>query len=176
MSSSRTLVLTPHYARHKVVGWQAAITMVYKGTVDIVAEYEETVRSPSVEMKIPAVLRLKKPTPSMMRAVRFSKENVFARDVGVCQYCGLKLVLLKATIDHVIPKSRGGRKNWENAVTACKPCNSRKGRKTPHEAGMTLRRLPFRPKSLPIAALRVNVPRLPEEWKPFCEDVVLETG
>jgi 5-methylcytosine-specific restriction endonuclease McrA len=176
MSSSRTLVLTPHYARHKVVGWQAAIVMVYKGTVDIVAEYEETVRSPSVEMKIPAVLRLKKPTPSMMRAVRFSKENVFARDGGVCQYCGLKLALLKATLDHVIPKSRGGRKNWENAVTACRPCNSRKGRKTPHEAGMTLRRLPFRPKTLPIAAFRVNVHRLPEEWKPFCEDVVLETG
>src|SRR3990167_9391762 len=101
MSSARTLILTPHYARHKVVGWQSAIVMVYKGTVDIVAEYEETVRSPSIEMKIPAVLRLKKPTPSMMRAVRFSKENVFARDGHSCQYCRVKLSPLKATLDHV---------------------------------------------------------------------------
>jgi 5-methylcytosine-specific restriction endonuclease McrA len=176
MSSLRTLILTPHYARHKVVGWQSAIVMVYKGTVDIVAEYEETVRSPSIEMRVPAVLRLKKPTPSMMRAVRFSKENVFARDEYKCQYCWKKFPILELTIDHVIPKSRGGRKNWENSVSACRPCNSRKGRRTPHEAGMALRRLPARPKSLPIAAFRVHRDRIPVEWHPFCEDVVREAG
>jgi 5-methylcytosine-specific restriction endonuclease McrA len=173
---ARTLVLTPHYSRHKVVCWQSAIVMVYKGTVDIVAEYDETVSSPSVTMKIPAVLRLKKPTPSMMRQVRFSRENVFARDGQRCQYCDGKFPVLKLTIDHVVPKSRGGRKNWENAVTACRPCNTRKGRRTPAEAGMTLKRLPFKPKQLPIAAFRVHTKKLPEEWEPFCTDLVREAG
>lgn len=179
--SLRTLVLTPGYQRHKVVCWQSAITMVYKGTVDIIAEYEEVVRSPSIAMKVPAVLRLRRPTPAMMRAIRFSKENVFARDHYRCQYehClsgGGVMRCENLTCDHVIPKSRGGRKNWENIVTACRPCNQFKGRRTPHEAGMTLKRLPFRPKSLPLAVVRLERRKLPNEWKPFCPDVDRDVG
>ena len=84
-----------------------------------------------------------------LRGVRFSRENVYLRDQGRCQYCAESVTRSVATYDHVLPRAQGGRTIWENIVTACGACNAKKGPRTPLEAGMPLRKPPYRPRELP---------------------------
>ena len=110
--------------------WQDAIKAVFLERVNIVANYERAVRSPSFEMKLPSVVSLKTYVkPSTHPA--FTRFNVFLRDRFVCQYCGADDDL---TFDHLIPRSRGGQTTWGNVVAACSPCNLRKGSLTMAEA------------------------------------------
>jgi 5-methylcytosine-specific restriction endonuclease McrA len=112
--------------------WQDAIKAVFLDRVNIVSEYDRTVRSPGFQMRLPSVVSLKtyvKPS----RIPAFTRFNVFLRDKFTCQYCGSHEDL---TFDHVIPRSKGGLTTWENVVTACSCCNLRKGDKLPKEAGM----------------------------------------
>jgi 5-methylcytosine-specific restriction endonuclease McrA len=88
--SKRVLLLTPWYFPTKILRWQDAVKMVYEETVDVVAEYDEEIRSPSVTWKVPAVVRLRRMAPSSKRAVKFSRRNVYQRDGYRCQYCGEK--------------------------------------------------------------------------------------
>ena len=121
--------------------WQDAIKAVFLERVNIVCEYEQTVRSPSFEMRLPSVVSLK----SYVRPARqpaFTRFNVFLRDRFACQYCGAGHDL---TFDHVIPRSRGGRTTWENVVAACSPCNLEKGGRLPRECSMFPAVPPMRP-------------------------------
>ncbi|MCB1428346.1 MAG: HNH endonuclease [Nitratireductor sp.] len=121
--------------------WQDAIKAVFLDRVNIVAEYESAVRSPSFSMRLPSVVCLKsyiKPS----RHPAFTRFNVFLRDRFECQYCGTSHDL---TFDHVIPRSKGGQTTWENVCAACSPCNLRKGSKLPREAGMWPGQKPFVP-------------------------------
>lgn len=162
----RTLVLTPGMQPHRIVSWHTAICDWYSGKVEIVASYTAEVSSPSITMKIPAVVRCLRATPSMKKAVKFSRMNVYARDGYRCQYCGVKLPMLKLNYDHVVPRSRGGKTCFTNVTSCCYPCNRRKGNRTPHEAGMTLLSLPVKPKKLPVQT-RIEVKDLPEVWSPY---------
>ena len=123
--------------------WQDAIKAVFLERVNIVANYDRAVRSPSFEMKLPSVVSLKTfVKPSTHPA--FTRFNVFLRDRFSCQYCGTRDDL---TFDHLLPRSRGGHTVWNNVVAACSPCNLRKGSMTPEEAKMwprplTTRKLP----------------------------------
>ncbi|HJL20524.1 MAG TPA: HNH endonuclease [Sandaracinaceae bacterium LLY-WYZ-13_1] len=161
-----TLVLTNGYFPHRIVTWQKAVTMSYVGKVEVVETYEEIVRSVSLAMEMPAVVRLTRPVRHRPPRVRFSRVNVLTRDGFRCQYCGETLPARELTYDHVVPRSKGGRTSWTNIVTACRPCNHRKGNRTPTEAGMTLRQPPVRPKSLPFPTgqLRLGQP-VPDPWK-----------
>jgi 5-methylcytosine-specific restriction endonuclease McrA len=166
----RTLVLTKWFFPYQILGWQDAITQVYTGDAVVVAEYGDEVRSPSVTWLCPAVIRLTtnvRPT----RKAKFSRFNVFTRDHFTCQYCGKQKKMAELTYDHMIPRKRGGRTVWDNIVTACKPCNSRKGSKTCDEVGMFPKNLPVKPKSLPLVPPIRDLSRAPEEWhdyvKPF---------
>lgn len=150
--STQTLLLTPWYSPHKVIGWQTAVVMLFLGKVEVVDEYDEIIRAPSLTMKVPAVVRLKKNVGSIKRGVKFSKFNVLQRDGFRCQYCGTKGSVDKLNYDHVLPRSLGGRTIWENIVTSCYDCNSRKAARTPEQAGMKLLAKPFKPKTLPMAA------------------------
>ena len=124
--------------------WQDAIKAVFLDRVNIVANYDRAVHSPSLEMKLPSVVSLKTYVkPSTHPA--FTRFNVFLRDRFSCQYCGEPFPTHDLTFDHVIPRSRGGRTTWENIVTACAPCNLAKGGRTPREAGVTPHRAPHRP-------------------------------
>jgi 5-methylcytosine-specific restriction endonuclease McrA len=121
--------------------WQDAIKAVFLERVNIVCEYEQVVRSPSFEMRLPSVVSLKsyvKPA----RQPAFTRFNVFLRDRFSCQYCGTGRDL---TFDHVIPRSRGGRTTWENVVAACSPCNLHKGGRLPRECSMYPAAMPTRP-------------------------------
>ena len=122
-------------------GWQDAIKAVFLDRVNIVSEYDKTVRSPSFEMRLPSVVSLKtyvKPS----RHPAFTRFNVFLRDRFTCQYCGDREDL---TFDHLIPRSKGGHTTWENVVAACSACNLRKGDRLPAEVEMWPRQAPFAP-------------------------------
>ena len=121
--------------------WQDAIKAVFLERVNIVSEYDKTVRSPTFEMRLPSVVSLKtyvKPS----RHPAFTRFNVFLRDRFTCQYCGNREDL---TFDHVIPRSKGGHTTWENVVAACSPCNLRKGDRLPREVDMWPHQRPFAP-------------------------------
>ena len=109
-----------------LAAWQDAITDVVGGRVAVVAEYDTWVRSPSTKLRLPSVIALRKYRPRTRR-VAFTRFNVFLRDRFTCQYCGTTLPASKLTFDHVVPRSRGGTTSWSNVVTACGPCNTRKG-------------------------------------------------
>jgi len=122
-------------------GWQDAIKAVFLERVNILAEYERIVRSPTFEMKLPSVVSLKtyvRPT----RTSAFTRFNVFLRDRFECQYCGIRDDL---TFDHLIPRSRGGKTTWDNVVAACAPCNLLKGGRLAHHIAMYPRNPPHKP-------------------------------
>jgi 5-methylcytosine-specific restriction endonuclease McrA len=121
--------------------WQDAIKAVFLERVNIVSEYDRVVRSPGFEMRLPSVVSLKTYVqPAKYPA--FTRFNVFLRDRFACQYCGDTEDL---TFDHVVPRSRGGRTTWENVITACSPCNLRKGGRRLGESGMHLASMPYMP-------------------------------
>lgn len=161
------LVLTPWYSAHNVVSWQAAITLLYTEKAERVIDYDECVRSPSITMKLPSVIRLKKPLKGMKRGIKFSRMSVYLRDSFVCQYCGNQFHFKDLSYDHVTPRVLGGKTNFENIVTACKNCNIKKGSKTCKEAGMYPLKKPETPKFLPYNPPRIDRGQAPDEWLPF---------
>jgi len=167
MMQDRTLLLTSWFFPHKVIRWEDAVTMLYVAKADAVIDYDEQVCSPSIVMAKPAVIRLRRSVGKIKRGVRFSRINVFTRDSFRCQYCGAKLPMSQLTFDHVRPRSRGGRTEWSNIVTACRPCNGRKDDRTADEAGMFPKAKPVQPKSLPLTPPYIDVARAPREWHDF---------
>ncbi len=112
--------------------WQEVVKAVFQDRVQVVSTYDKIVRSPSLEFALPSVVSLKAYI-DQNRAPAFTRFNLFLRDNFTCQYCHATGDL---TFDHIIPRSKGGRTTWENILTACAPCNLRKGGRTPREAGM----------------------------------------
>lgn len=165
--SARTLLLTVWYCPVRIVTWQDAVKMIYLGSVDVVAEYDEEIRSPSMTWKMPAVVRLRRKVRTFRRGVKFSRMNVYLRDRFTCQYCNRKLEWRELTYDHVVPKSRGGRTHFLNIVSACKACNTRKGNMTCDEAGMFPLNPPYQPRELPLAWMLAGRVETPPEWVPF---------
>lgn len=163
----RTLVLDQGYQPHRVVSWQRAVTMLFDGKVEVVEEYSEDVRSVTLTIKMPAVVRLLRAVRGN-RGVKFSRMNVATRDGFRCQYCRRQLPLSRLTYDHVLPRCQGGKTRWDNIVMACRPCNGRKAHRTPEQARMPLLKQPVRPKWLPIVAFRIDpsftVPDLWANW------------
>ena len=121
--------------------WQEAIKAAWLERVDIVAEYDEYVHSPSVTLKIPSVVVLKDFVKPQKR-VAFTRFNLFLRDEFRCQYCGSKGDL---TFDHVLPRAKGGITSWVNVVAACSPCNLKKGSRLLQNTNMQLRKPPCQP-------------------------------
>ncbi len=165
-----TLVLSHAYVPVARVAWQRAVTLLWEGKVEVIEEYENRfVRSVTLEFKVPSVIRFLRKIRDRKRAVKFSRENVYARDKGSCQYCSSRVPRAEATYDHVTPRSQGGQTTWENVVIACTPCNQRKGGRTPEQAGMHLRVQPVKPKSLPDT-LRLTFlfdKNAPPSWRQF---------
>lgn len=156
------LVLNVTYEPLSVVSSLRAACLVIAEKAEIVADDGEVLRSARLVMPSPSVVRLRSlvRVPHQRRTT-LSRRAVFARDDHRCQYCGG----VADSIDHVVPRSRGGQHTWENVAAACRPCNLRKRDRTPAEASMALTRPPRAPRDQ--AWIAVAVARVPDEWKPF---------
>jgi 5-methylcytosine-specific restriction endonuclease McrA len=174
-----TLVLSAGYEPVARVSWQRAVTLLWEGKVEVVEEYEDrTVRSVTLEFKVPAVIRFLMAIRNRKKAIKFSRENVYTRDGGKCQYCLQKVPRHEATYDHVIPRVQGGKTTWENVVICCMGDNQRKGGRTPKEAGMRLASVPMRPKKLPDTWRQTFTYRKddPECFRKWLRDVAYWNG
>lgn len=171
------LVLDHKWEPISQITWKQAVLAVLGdrgNNVVVLEEYEDReVRSVSFSMKIPAVIQYLGNNLRKKKGVRFSKENVFTRDKGRCQYCGDRISRYAATYDHVVPRTQGGQTRWDNIVISCRDCNQKKGGRTPVQAGMRLLSEPDKPKHLP-ETLRLTFTRssVPSQWKSYLQSVV----
>lgn len=150
----RSLLLNSNGEPLQFIDCLRAIKLIIKGRVEVASGatglpsyWDEYACSPSVNFKLPAVIRLKHYVNKRVdkKPPRFQKKLLFSRDLWQCQYCSVELAYQNLTVDHIFPISRGGKTTWKNCVTACKICNSQKGNKTPEEAGMLLHKQPREP-------------------------------
>lgn len=173
----QTLVLNATFEPIKVVDWQRAMVLWAQGKVEVLVEHDRVVRAVSFSFRLPSVVRLLKMVRLRRRpVVQFTRANIYARDDYTCQYCAAQFEAEDLTFDHVVPVAHGGRRGWDNIVSACEPCNRKKAARTPEQAGMTLLRKPCRPKILPPTAKLSIGFRTPASWRDFLYwNVELET-
>ena len=149
MNTSPVIVLNADYSFLSTTSWQNAVCLLYEGKAETVEETEKIVRNfdKTVEIIVPVMIRVVKYIRKRFKQkVPYSKRNVFMRDNQTCQFCGTYIPDVNdCTVDHVTPKSKGGKSTFENCVTACKSCNHRKGDRLCSEAKMYLIRKPVRP-------------------------------
>jgi 5-methylcytosine-specific restriction endonuclease McrA len=153
---SQCILLNQDYSFLNLVNWKRAVCLVAKEKVQVLAYSERTITTAEgAVFKIPSVVKLMKLIRTLYKArVPFSKRNILIRDGFQCAYCGLHRS--KLTIDHIIPRSRGGRDDFDNCVASCRTCNNYKGGRTPREAGMTLRIRAYQPTISEFLMLRAR--------------------
>jgi len=183
MLNSSVLVLNRSYLPIHVTSVRRAFAMVYQDLACVVDDrYEvfdfeswrraatlgdcDVIGTPSGWIRVPRVIVLRIYDRIPKRHVRYSRANVFARDKFTCQYCGIRPSRSNLNLDHVIPRSMGGRTTWENVVCSCVDCNRRKGGRTPEQARVGLRRAPTKPRWTPLMNVGLSSVRY-EEWTPF---------
>lgn len=132
-------------------------------------EHDDWVRTVDSEIQVPRVIRLMSYDRLPKQSVKFNRRNIFARDNNQCQYCGKKFSLSDLSLDHVVPRTQGGKSTWENIVCACLDCNVRKGGRTPKEASMKLIRQPVKPKRSPMLNLKLSSKKY-ASWKTFLDN------
>jgi 5-methylcytosine-specific restriction endonuclease McrA len=191
---SSVLVLNKYYAAVKVVSARRAFCLLFKDIAEIVAvedsqfqsysfeswrelsifrskyerEHRDWIRCVRFELEVPRIIRLLFYDRLPRTNVKFTRRNIYARDHNRCQYCGKRFPTSELSLDHVVPRSKGGLSNWTNIVCCCVKCNVRKGGQDPHEAGMKLIREPIKPKRSPIIALRLGSEKY-ASWKQFLD-------
>jgi 5-methylcytosine-specific restriction endonuclease McrA len=138
------LVLNQNFEPLNVTNLPRAFRLVFGEKAEVLEYDHQLVRTPRMTLRAPSVIRLQYQVRRPRPRVKLTRREVFARDHYTCQYCGRQTHDL--TLDHVIPRNRGGAHTWENLVTACKSCNHRKGNRTPEEAHLRLIRQPFEPR------------------------------
>jgi 5-methylcytosine-specific restriction endonuclease McrA len=161
---TEVLVLNFTYEALNVTSFQRAVKLIFSGKAEVVHDRERILASPAFAMRMPSIIRMLYYIKRPGRKVALTKKNVLLRDDYLCQYCGIKGERLM-TVDHVVPRSKGGPSTWENLVCACMRCNNRKNNRTPEHAGMTLRKKPRTPKYIPWIQIKRNT--LPGEWRKF---------
>ena len=158
---SDVLLLNFTYEPLGIVDLARAVRLLFARKVEIVHRGEREIRTTSVAFPLPSVVRLLYFVKRHRNKVALTKKNVLLRDKYTCAYCGTHSGR-EMTVDHVIPRSRGGRSVWENLVASCSTCNARKGDRTPDEARMPLRRVPREPRFIPWVVVRRHT--APDEW------------
>ena len=151
--------------------WSEAVGDIFAGRAEVIVNYDKhTIRCVDEIIPMPAVVRFKGNVVRkyIRKEPMFNRTNVWQRDGGKCCYCNTPVSRYKFTYDHVVPSSKGGATTWENIVTSCSSCNTKKGSKAPHQVGMALRKRPHRPAMLPkYNDLEYWRRGMPEEWRDF---------
>jgi 5-methylcytosine-specific restriction endonuclease McrA len=182
MLNSSVLVLNRSYLPIHVTSARRAFSLVYQDIARVVDEQYQTfdfdswrslatgadggVGTSDGAIRVPRVIVLTRFDRVPRRHLRYSRLNIFARDKYTCQYCGIRPHRSRLNIDHVVPRSHGGKTTWENVVCSCVDCNRRKGGRTPEQARLRLQRRPARPRWTPLANLAGSNLRY-EQWRPF---------
>jgi len=165
----RALLLDRNYMALSVVSWKKAVKLMVKGKAEAVdpGSTAASIKHGAGTFRIPTVIRLLTVIPwkAHMGRMKFSRRNMLVRDNNECQYCGTHVGKNTATVDHVIPRSKGGKTDYTNCVTSCKDCNNAKGDRTPREASMILRNKPRKPTFLMLYRHYLKNP--PAEWNDF---------
>ena len=182
MLNSSVLVLNRYYQPVHVTSVRRAVSLLYQGVAKAIdaqfrlyefagwaaltADAHDSIHTVSRQIRVPRVVVLSAYEHLPRGKVRFSRLNIYARDHDTCQYCGKQLPRSDLNLDHVVPRSQGGKTSWENVVCSCVPCNLKKGGRTPDQAGMMLMKKPLRPRWTPLfrGAARRQTYR---EWIPF---------
>jgi len=185
---SSVLVLNASWSAVHIASVRRAISLVYQGLAQFVStddfnthDFESWkelslvspgemgyIRAIDFKLRVPEVIRLRYFNGRQKRKIRFTRRNLFERDTYTCQYCGRKLPSGDLTLDHVVPRCRGGKSTWENLAVACVKCNSRKANRLPHEAGMKLLKRPEKPKWPSYLAVRMG-PARRASWQRFID-------
>ena len=188
------LVLNKHYAALRVITARRALCMLFKQIAEIVSvddgaylshdfeswrevsqlkakyerEHHDWVRCVRFDLAVPRIVRLLLYDRLPITPVRLTRRNIYARDRSRCQYCGKHFSTTELTLDHVVPRSRGGVMSWTNVVCCCVRCNVSKGGRTPTEAGLRLIVEPVRPKRSPVITLHLTSDKY-ASWKQFLD-------
>jgi 5-methylcytosine-specific restriction endonuclease McrA len=137
--TQKCLVIKPDYTVDKIVPWFDAFCDVHSGRAHLMVDYAEApILTQHDVFPRPAVIQYNARIVKQSRKPRYSRNALFVRDGGACQYCGVHLKKSAATVDHIVPRAQGGRTNWENVALSCQTCNHRKADRTPQQAGMPL--------------------------------------
>ena len=163
---SKTLVLDSSYTPRGIISSLRAFTIVYKGNANIVHEHKESFKlcDPELIIKKPSIIRVPKYVYTKNHKVPMTRRNIYRRDENMCVYCGEKMNR-ELTLDHVIPRCKGGQNTWENLVTACKDCNNEKGDMSFEEYCISINKDIKYPKKPHYLRLLSNIKETPEEWK-----------
>jgi 5-methylcytosine-specific restriction endonuclease McrA len=159
------------FANYNFESWREAS----KSRASLKRPQDDWIRAVNFEIQVPRVIRLLVYDRLPKQRLRLSRRNVLARDGHLCQYCGHHFPIHQLSLDHVVPRSRGGTTTWENVVCACVSCNVRKGGRTPHEAKMRLVRRPAKPQRNPLLVLKLDNPKY-ESWRTWLDGVYWEIG
>ncbi|MFH0768625.1 MAG: HNH endonuclease [Chloroflexota bacterium] len=166
MISLPVLVLNQSYEPLNICRVQRAVVLIYQNKAEMLENGSGVIHSANAEFTVPSVIRLasliKRPHRPIRKLTRF---EIFKRDQYTCQYCGKESRQL--TLDHIIPRYRGGEQTWENVVSACVPCNRRKAGRTPQEAGMRLIHKPLRPRDNGLFYIPARYPHVRSEWQKY---------
>jgi 5-methylcytosine-specific restriction endonuclease McrA len=188
------LVLNKHYMAIRVVGARRAFSLLCRDLAEVVSlekdsytnydfrswcevsrfrhEFEpdayDWVSTVNFYVAVPRIIRLLFYDRLPRTEVKFNRRNIFARDKNHCQYCGKRFPTTELSLDHVIPRSIGGKATWENIVCACSQCNAKKGGRTPKQANMTLIQKPIKPKHSPLLHIHLGHQRY-NSWKQFLD-------
>jgi 5-methylcytosine-specific restriction endonuclease McrA len=182
MLNTNVLILNRLYQPVHITSVKRAFSLLYQGIAkaidqqyrlyefadwaELSATEHDSVATIDRRIRVPRVLVLSAFEHLPKSRVRFSRLNIYARDSDTCQYCGRKLPRSELNLDHILPRSQGGKTSWENVVCSCVPCNLRKGGQTPEQANMKLFKRPMRPRWTPFfrgGSKRVTY----REWLPF---------
>jgi 5-methylcytosine-specific restriction endonuclease McrA len=161
--SKEVLVLNASFEPLSLVSVRRAVVLLLREKAELVEATEQRLRSADQSFPIPLVIRLVHYVRLPHRNVPPTRSAIMLRDAHTCQYCGVMPGRQELTVDHVLPRSQGGAHSWQNLVTACKPCNQRKGSRTPEEAQMRLIRHPFQPSY--VALVLLSNPVAADRWK-----------
>ncbi|GAB4529948.1 MAG: HNH endonuclease [Anaerolineae bacterium] len=165
-SVSSVLVLNATYEPLSVVSVRRAVVLLLKEKAEIVEAAEAELRSENLTIPTPLVIRLVYYVRIPYRvSLPLTRRTVLARDHYTCQYCGSQPPRKELTVDHILPRSRGGHTTWDNVVTACQRCNGRKGNRTPDEANMKLQSKPVQPRYVALAM--VESPDARQAWRKY---------
>ena len=157
------MVLNQSYEPIMVIGARRAIILILSEKVDALENYRELIHSVYLTLPLPSVIKLKQYARIRRKDIVLSRKNILKRDNHTCQYCGIRSVPM--TIDHIIPRQRGGEDSWYNLVAACVVCNTRKGNRRPREVQMKLVKRARKPTM--ILHLQKFVKQFQGTWRPY---------